>query len=158
TEGYASLDFSTREGTLIRPSEGLRRGEIDLDGLDLTQPAAIKERVFGKILRVDRVQTEGPEPLALELRDFVQASRGESRPKVDGDDALRAMRLADQVLQSLRGHDWEGVVPASEPVSAGHALRGPISWRLQGQRSSATPASGSSFAGDLSARPGIGNV
>src|SRR5206468_6284535 len=40
-EGYASLDFASRQGTLIRPSEQLRRGEVDLDGLDMTQPAAI---------------------------------------------------------------------------------------------------------------------
>ena len=108
-EGYASLDFATRQGTLIRPSEPLRRGEIDLDGLDMTQPAAVKERVFGTILRVEQVQTEGREPLALELEDFVQAARGHSRPRVGGDDALRAMRLADQILQSLNSHAWEGV-------------------------------------------------
>jgi predicted dehydrogenase len=135
-EGYASLDFGTKQGTLIRPSEQLRRGELDLEGLDLAQPAAIKERVFGKILRVDKVQTEGREPLALELEDFIQAARGAGPPRVDGNAALRAMRLADQVLQSLRNHDWEGLgaqgAPHSAPAASGasHALRGPISWRL----------------------------
>jgi len=143
-EGYASLDFAAKQGTLIRPSEPLRRGEIDLDGLDLSQPAAVKDRVFGKILRVDKVQAEGREPLALELEDFVQAALGASPPKVSGDDALRAMRLADRVLRSLNGHAWEGVpsgptgpheipVPSFEP---GHYLRGPISWRLHGAKSS----------------------
>jgi predicted dehydrogenase len=143
-EGYASLDFATRQGTLIRPSDPLRRGEIDLDGLDLTKPAEVKERVFGKLLRLEQIQTEGREPLALELEDFVQAARGQSRPKVGGDDALRAMRLADRVLQSLNSHTWEGIpsgpsgphdIPAPS-FEAGHALRGPISWRTQGSRQS----------------------
>ncbi len=107
-EGYVTLDFAAKQGTIVRPSDRLRHGEIDLEGLDLTQPSAVKERIFGKILRVDQVQGEGREPLALELEDFVQAIRTGSRPKVTGHDALRAIRLADQVLQSLRSHAWEG--------------------------------------------------
>jgi predicted dehydrogenase len=141
-EGYASLDFANRRATLIRPSDPLRRGEVDLPGLDLTDPAAVKERVFGTLLRVDQVQAEGRELLALELEDFVQAARGLARPRVSGDDALRAIRLADQVLRSLNSHTWEGVAdgptgphqippPGVEPA---HALRGPITWRLQGSR------------------------
>jgi predicted dehydrogenase len=139
-EGYASLDFATKQGTLIRPSETLRRGELELDGLDLSQPAAVRDHVFGKVLRVDKVEAGGREPLALELEDFVRAARGLARPRVDGDAALRAMRLADEVLRSLRAHAWEGVaeVPAGPPApaptapGAGHTLRGPISWRLPG--------------------------
>lgn len=141
-EGYASLDFATKQATLIRPSEQLRRGEIDLAGLDMTQPAAVKDRVFGKMLRVDRVQAEGREPLAAELEDFVQAACGRSRPKVGGEHALRAMRLADQVLKSLNSHAWEGaaagpVGPLNTPAPSlepAHTLRGPISWRIQGAR------------------------
>ena len=107
-EGYVTLDFAAKQGTIVRPSDRLRHGEIDLEGLDLTQAPAVKERIFGKILRVDQVQGEGREPLALELEDFVQAIRTGSRPRVTGLDALRAIRLADEVLRSLRSHAWEG--------------------------------------------------
>ncbi len=136
-EGYASLDFATKQGTLIRPSEKLRRGEIELTGLDMSQPAVVKERIFGTILEVDKVQTEGPEPLALELEDFIQAVRGEKQPEVSGDDALRAMRLADQVLGSLRAHSWRTIAEAATGVpgvEAAHPLRGPITWRLPAVR------------------------
>ena len=147
-EGYVSLDFATKQGTLIRPSDALRRGEIDLDGLDLSQPSAVKERVFGTILRVEKVQTEGREPLALELEDFVQSALGKKRPRVSGDDALRALRVADQVLRSLNAHAWEGIPdgpsgphevpgPGFDPA---HALRGPISWRLQAAKPSPSPS------------------
>jgi predicted dehydrogenase len=149
-EGYASLDFATRQGTLIRPSDALRRGEVDLHGLDLSQPAAVKERIFGTVLRVDKVQGEGREPLALELEDFVRAALGRGRPKVGGDDALRALRLADQVLRSLNAHAWEGVpggptgpreipAPSFEPA---HTLRGPISWRIKDAKPSSMPQAG----------------
>ena len=132
-EGYASLDFATRQGTLIRPSEKLRRGVIELDGLDMSQQAAVKERIFGTILEVDKVQAEAREPLALELGDFIQAVRGEKPPEVSGDDALRAMRLADQVLRSLQAHSWRSTpetAPTFPGVEPAHPLRGPITWRL----------------------------
>jgi predicted dehydrogenase len=106
--GHATLDFAARQATLIRPAEPLRRGRLDPDGLDLSQPAAIQEHVFGTLLRLDRVTHEGPEPLALELDDFIAAARGDSRPRVDGEDGLRAMRLADRVLRGLESHRWEG--------------------------------------------------
>ena len=141
-EGYVTLDFATKQGTLIRPSDRLRHGEIDLDGLDLAQPAAVKERLFGKILRVDQVQGESREPLALELEDFVSAVRTGSRPRVTGHDGLRAIRLADQVLRSLAAHAWEGNTdgptgphhlpePLIEPIVG---LPAPKSWRYRGTR------------------------
>ncbi|MGE5756839.1 MAG: Gfo/Idh/MocA family oxidoreductase [Planctomycetaceae bacterium] len=151
-EGYVTLDFAAKHGTIVRPSEALRRGQLDLEGLDLAQPTAVKDHLFGTILRVDQVRAEGREPLALELEDFVRAARGAARPRVSGNDALRAMRLADQVLRSLNAHQWEGLptgptgprdLPA--PVSApSPALRGPISWRnAKGRQGSSTPNSSS---------------
>jgi len=138
-EGYASLDFAAKQGTLIRPSEKLRRGEIDLEGVDLTQAAAIKERVFGQVLWVNRVQTEGREPLALELEDFVRAAQRLAPPKVSGTEALQAMRLADQILDVLNAHVWQDTAectndaanqsPATSFDQDGHTFRGPIAWR-----------------------------
>ncbi|MDR3634906.1 MAG: Gfo/Idh/MocA family oxidoreductase [Isosphaeraceae bacterium] len=144
-EGYASLDFANKTGTIVRPSEALLRGELGLEGVDLSQPAAIKEHLFGTILRLDQVQTGGREPLALELENFVHAVRGEERSRVSGEDALQAMRVADQVLQSLNGHQWDGVPQAAvgppttttATADPGHPLRGPISWRLRGARGAA---------------------
>jgi predicted dehydrogenase len=137
-EGYASLDFATKEATLIRPSEQLRHGRLDLDGVDLSQPTAVREHLFGKILRMDRVQTDGREPLALELEDFVSAARGLSRPRVSGEDALRAIRLADQVLRCVETHRWdsESVPAALAMVDAPSVLRGPHVWRTKSQRQS----------------------
>jgi predicted dehydrogenase len=146
-EGYASLDFASKEATLVRPSEQLKHGRLDLEGVDLSQPAAVKEHLFGKILRVDRVESQGREPLSLELEDFVNAARGRSRPKVSGEDALRAVRLADQVLKSLEGHRWDAEQPAvaaaampSLPAEAGSVLRGPHAWRIKSLRQSTNPA------------------
>ena len=89
-EGYATLDFASREATVVRPSERLLRGELNLDGLDLTKPTEVKNHIFGTILRVNQVPAPAPrEPLALELEDFVRAVRDGVRPRVTGTDAPR---------------------------------------------------------------------
>ena len=137
-EGYASLDFAAKKATLVRPSEQLKRGRLDLEGVDLSQPSAVREHLFGKVLRVDRVEPEPLEPLALELADFVSAARGKSRPRVSGEDALRAVRLADQILRSLETHRWntETTPPQSVPAEVSSILRGPHAWRLKSRQSS----------------------
>ena len=141
-EGYASLDFAAKQATLVRPSEQLRDGRLDLDGVDLSQPAAIKDHLFGKILRVDQVPSDPADQLTLELENFVAAARRQALPRVSGEDALRAMRLADLVLRSLESHRWDGEpaaaaapAPLAEP---GSVLQGPHAWRIKSLRGSAS--------------------
>ncbi|WP_165226376.1 Gfo/Idh/MocA family protein [Aquisphaera insulae] len=143
TEGYASLDFGAKQATIVEPSEAFLAGQLGLEGLDITQPAAVKEHLFGKILRVDRVEAAGREPLALELEEFVQSVRGQARPRVGGAEALRAMWLADQILKSLDAHRWEGepsvaTAPSLPPPSAS-VFRGPHAWRLNSLKRSQSP-------------------
>lgn len=108
-EGYATLDFAARHATIIRPSERLRLGSLDLDGLDLAQPELVREHLFGKVLEVEQVAaTSTRDALTMELEDFVRAVTTGTSPRVGGPDALRAMRVADQVLRSLGAHEWEG--------------------------------------------------
>jgi predicted dehydrogenase len=138
-EAYVSLDFSTREATLVRPSEQYRNGRLELDGVDLSQPAAVKEHLFGTVLCVEKQRAADREPLALELENFVAAARGQERPTVSGEDALKAMRLADQVLRSLESHRWEeepASSTASAPKDSASVLRGPHAWRLSNLRQS----------------------
>ena len=137
-EGYASLDFAAKSATLVQPSDEFLSGRLDLEKVDLSQPMAVKQHVFGKVLRVDQVQPAGREPLALEIEDFVQAVRCGTRPRVGGDDALRAMRLADQILKSLNAHHWDGdasvnPLPA-QSVESNSVLRGPHAWRIKNRR------------------------
>lgn len=144
-EGYASVDFAAKQVTLIHPSEQLKSGRLDLEGVDLSQPPAVREHLFGKVLRVDRIDAEPVEALALELENFVDAARGLSRPKVSGEDALRAVRLADQVLRSLEAHRWDGepnAAAARAPMTeAASVLQGPHALRIRSLRQASRPLS-----------------
>lgn len=138
-EGYATLDFAARSMTVVRPSDRLRQGQLDLDGVDLAQPAAVKAHLFGKILRVDHVAPPAAcDQLTRELQDFVAAIRENRPPRVTGDDALRSLRLADQIVASLPNATWDAPVPEAAPAPIAH-LPGPKSWRYRPGRRMATP-------------------
>lgn len=147
-QGYATLDFAKREATIVRPSERLRQGDLNVDGLDLSQPEVVRKHLFGNVLRAESVPApEYREPLAEELEDFVRAIRAGTPPKVSGADALRAMRLAGEILGCLEAHRWDSrsdapIGPArltqqAEQTNSG--LPRPKSWRYRFAPSKALP-------------------
>ena len=60
-EGYASLDFASQPTTLVQPSEDFLSGQVDIDGIDISQPTAVKDHLFGKVFRVDTGADPGSE-------------------------------------------------------------------------------------------------
>jgi predicted dehydrogenase len=146
-EGYASLDFAAKSATLVHPSEQLKNGRLELEGVDLTRPAAVKEHLFGKVLRVNHVSTDtegSSDSLTLELENFVAAARGLERPRVTGEDALRAMRLAAQVVQSLETHRWGPELATATAAADGlPAFQGPHVWWLNSLRRNTSGAGNS---------------
>ena len=107
-------------------------------GVDLGQPAAVKEHLFGKVLRVDQVQTAGREPLALELEDFVRrrpgrvAAPGRRRRRPAGHAAGRPGPPQPQRPPLGRRRD---APPAPAPARRDRlGPRGPHAWRTKGNR------------------------
>lgn len=108
-DGYVTLDLAAKEGTRVRPSEYLKRGDLALDRIDRADPAQVRKHVFGTLLDVEQIQAPGGEPLAAELQEFIASVRGEAYPRVDGMAGFRAMALAVRVLESLDTHSWDGL-------------------------------------------------
>ena len=101
-------------------------------GVDLSQPAGGQ----GAPLRQDPPRRPGPDrgPRAAgaRARGLRPGRAAATRPRVGGDDALRAMRLADQVLRSLDAHRWDGETATgplpAQPLETPSVLRGPHAW------------------------------
>ncbi|MEX2287704.1 MAG: Gfo/Idh/MocA family oxidoreductase [Planctomycetaceae bacterium] len=109
-EGTVTVDFTSREVVAYRPSEALLYGMSPLQRA--RQPGAdverLKSEIFGTFLKVERPAVPQTDALTAELESFVDCVRNERRPLVDGQTALRAMQLADQILASVHSHQWEG--------------------------------------------------
>jgi predicted dehydrogenase len=124
-EGYAGIDFMQGRLALVQPSEELRRHGLNVAHLDPTRRGALKDEIFTRYLLGHHEACTAPEDqLTRELRHFVDCVRTGSRPRVSGEDGLAAVALAERVLTSLRGHEWEGRAdgpkgPDNMPLPAG---------------------------------------
>ena len=131
-EGFVDMDFATRKATYLRPSEAITEGgELRPDTLDMTSTNAIRDHVFGNLLKVEEFQGEETEMLGAELDDFVNSILHSQRPKVTGEDAYRALELAEWILSVMTSEDWKRSMPrqSSQQPTPIAGLAGPIMWR-----------------------------
>jgi predicted dehydrogenase len=85
-EMYVSTDYSAEEVLLYRKRPGqLAPGQNPMD-----------------LISVDSLPVQHEEPLRMELASFIQCVRERSRPLVNGEDALKALELAQQIINSIR--------------------------------------------------------
>lgn len=87
-DSYVSTDYSAQEVLVYRKKpEPLEQGMTPMD-----------------LISVEPLNVHKDEPLKLELASFVQCVQERRRPVVSGEDALEALALAQQVVDSIREH------------------------------------------------------
>lgn len=106
--GWVDIDFTSADVTAYRRSELLKFGPSPLErarqpGADVEQ---LKADVFGKYLRVEKPEVVKGDALTDELAEFVSCVRTGRTPQVDGTAAVRAMEVADRILESVASHQW----------------------------------------------------
>ncbi|MGD0093787.1 MAG: hypothetical protein ABSE73_28090, partial [Planctomycetota bacterium] len=102
-QGYLSLNLLENEGVFIEKSEALKRGEIDPATISLASLGAAA-LTFQLDKLVKRVVLKGDRTPALEaeLLDFASCVSEKRRPLVDGVEGLRALQVAERVMQVMR--------------------------------------------------------
>ena len=101
--GYLSLNLLENEGVFIEKSEALKSGEIDPSKLNLAS-IGIAALTFQLEKLVKRVALKGDKTPALEaeLADFVACVKAHRRPLVDGNEGLRALKVAEQIMKGMK--------------------------------------------------------
>jgi predicted dehydrogenase len=125
--GYASIDFGNRSASLVTPSQTVLDGQFDCETLSLEERSTLKERVFSELLKLEPLVVESRNALADEQRDFVDAVRTAAVPRVTGEAGREALAVAEGILGSIRGHQWNGSAagPLRPLLSPPPVLRGP---------------------------------
>ena len=110
-EAYVSLDYQNRSGVVIRKSGNLEalddvRAQIargtDLSDLDYSKLVQVEQLVMGSDNVLD-------DPLTAELTSFIDTVRSGGTPEVDAEAGYAAVDAAQQVVESLRTHQWDGL-------------------------------------------------
>ncbi|MCY3022700.1 MAG: Gfo/Idh/MocA family oxidoreductase [Planctomycetota bacterium] len=101
--GYLSLNLLENEGVFIEKSEALKNGEIDPSKLSLAS-LGVAALTFQLEKLVKRVVLKGDKTPSLEaeLQDFVRCAVEKRKPLVDGAEGLRALQVAERVMQVMR--------------------------------------------------------
>lgn len=108
--GRTLVDFTSREVVHYRPSETLLHGTSPIEralqpGADIEQ---LKRDVFGTFLNVITPAVGKDDALTAELVSFTEAIKHNLRPECDGEEALKAMEVAEQILKAVNSHRWDG--------------------------------------------------
>lgn len=104
---YVSLDYQKKVGVAITLDKNLdilklaREKNIE----DLSQMAGLD---FGKMVHVEPLQIDDKDPLRMELQAFIEAVRTHGRPPVSADDGALAVRLAEEIVNCVKTHRWDG--------------------------------------------------
>ena len=109
--GCVNVDFTTREVTSFEPSDAMVYGKPLCEraaepGSNLEQ---LKGQVFGHFIRLEKPTVTDADALEEELASFVECVTTGSLPVVGGTEALAAMEVAEQILDSVATHQWDGV-------------------------------------------------
>ena len=106
-EGYASLDFQSSQGMVVKKAPGWDFQKLDLERLDRAQMGDLWKFVFDGLLQVENMQLDTGNPLQEELADFLRCVRDRSEPIVSGADGVAAVAAAEQVLAAIAKNRWE---------------------------------------------------
>ncbi len=104
---YVSLDYQKKVGVAIRLDKNLDvlrlARERNLE--DLSQMAGLD---FGKLVHVEPLAIDDRDPLRDELETFLPCVRSGARPPVSAEAGVAAVRLAEQIVQCIAAHRWDG--------------------------------------------------
>lgn len=109
THGCLNVDLHARTLTSWAPSAALSAnpGMIQAIAAATPNPLSLKDRVFGEWVEETTTQASDRDALTAELQEFTQAIRGEISPRVSGREAVHAMLVAADVLNSLDKWSWQ---------------------------------------------------
>ena len=110
TTGCVNVDFTSRDVVSIVPTETLLYGTSPLEkarqpGTDIE---ALKAKIFETYLRVVEPPVSSADALTAELSSFVDCVSTGTAPLVSGREALAALEVAEQVIECVATHQWDG--------------------------------------------------
>lgn len=74
-------------------------------------PTTLKNEVFQKWITNETLQASSVDALTAELTDFVRCIRTDGQPRVSGEDAVRALEVADRILAGIAKWSWQDKLP-----------------------------------------------
>ena len=133
-ECFASIDFGNRQSSLVEPNETVLNRSFDPESLSREEQQQVREGLFDTLLLKQAVPGKEVNAIGAQHQDFVRAIAADQEPMVTGSDGLQALAVADQILEQVAEHQWDGAKglrqgPLALPASP-HVLSVPDQWSV----------------------------
>jgi predicted dehydrogenase len=126
--GCVSLDFATRCAVTVHPVSEILQREFDLDDIGPETRDHLKAHLFEDLLQTERYEAAEQNALLEELRHFSDCVLHSKTPRVTGQQGRDVIAVAEQILQAIDAHCWDGDRGGrrgSHAMPASPILRGP---------------------------------
>jgi predicted dehydrogenase len=106
-QGYLSVDYFKKTGTVIKAAENINVVE-KLKELKRKGKLGLLTTNWQDLLHIEKLDIDDKEPLKVEQESFLRAvlEKG-ARPEVTAEEGLAAMQCAEMILESVKQHKWE---------------------------------------------------
>jgi predicted dehydrogenase len=103
--GFAEIDFGTLALQLVRPDASVVDRSFELASAT-AQPLKFADELFSRYLVPESTKVEARNAILDELHDFAISIQSKTRPTVSGEDGLRAVEVANQILAAIDSRQW----------------------------------------------------
>ncbi len=114
----ATIDFAQRRSSLIEPTEGILAREFDASSLSNDQKSHLSKHLFTDLLARRDLPALDVNAIEQEQLDFVGAIRTGTNPQVTGDAGREAVAVAEEILQQVAAHRWDGATSTRQGAFA----------------------------------------
>lgn len=130
--GFTHVDFASRTATVVDPTPEVVSRQWGLEKLSAERTEHYREHLFEELLVKRELTPPATNAIAEELRDFAASVREARQPRVTGRAGKQALEVAEQVLQAIARHAWDGTSSgrigplASEGWESPHNISVPV--------------------------------
>ncbi|MFW6171059.1 MAG: Gfo/Idh/MocA family protein [Planctomycetota bacterium] len=108
---FASIDFAQRQTRLIRPAPEVLARTVDLTRCPPEDQPQVRENMFQDLLCMESITVDPVNAILEEQRDFSGAIRDGEPVRVGGEQGRNALAVAEQILNAIQSHRWNGLAP-----------------------------------------------
>jgi predicted dehydrogenase len=114
-DSYISIDYQKKDALLYKKSPELTLKALNVSEMDVSTIADLRSYVFGDLLKVEHIKMDDDyEPLKRELESFVHCIVEHKEPLVSGEDGLKAIKVANDILCDIEKNLKPAHMPSME--------------------------------------------
>ncbi|HHT9127645.1 MAG TPA: Gfo/Idh/MocA family protein [Candidatus Wujingus californicus] len=100
-DSYISIDYQKKDALIYKKSPELTLKSLNISDTNVSTIADLKSYVFGDLLKIEHIKMDDYEPLKKELESFVDCIVSHKEPVVSGEEGLRAIEVANDILREI---------------------------------------------------------